>query len=406
MAIAKTNSEPMVFCLTLPRFNRYFCDQEVGYRILPNPVQPESILRKNMPELDSVRGLAILGVLFYHGFFWLTDTRHFTLSERVFVGAMWPGRMGVNLFFVLSGFLITGLLIDSRYTQNYYKRFYVRRALRILPAYYAILVLLLCLRIARWPFIGLSAIYLSNLTPILGIAMAYPVLWSLAVEEHFYLLWPALVRNVSLLTLAICSAAIIIVTPLLRLMSFFLYRHNGFVDYVFTEFTWNASDGLACGALLAVLLRSVNFQRHQLSRIALACEAAGTLIFVGCVRFGIWTSQRPTGATLLATAFNLLFVGLLVQFLLVGTSRLKSLATNPHLRFFGEISYGLYLVHLLIFNAYDVFARRYFATAIGARGFSALCLRFFIAGGVSVAVAYLSRRWFENPFLRLKDRLT
>jgi peptidoglycan/LPS O-acetylase OafA/YrhL len=359
-----------------------------------------------MPELDSVRGLAILGVLFYHGFFWLTDTRHFTLSERMFVWAMWPGRMGVNLFFVLSGFLITGLLIESRYSENYYKRFYVRRALRILPAYYAILALLILIHLAPWPFIGLSAIYLSNVTPLFGIAMAYPVLWSLAVEEHFYLLWPAFVRNLSLLHLAVCSLLIITLTPLLRLVSFFSYRHNGFVDYVFTEFTWNASDGLACGALVAIGLRHLDFQRYQLRRLALACMAAGTLVFAVCLPFGIWTTQKPIGALLLMSTWNIIFVGLLILFLLLGTSHWKSLVANRYLCFFGEISYGLYLVHILLFNAYEAVARHYFPALRGTRSFSTLCFRFLIAASASIAIAYLSRRWFENPFLRLKDRLT
>jgi peptidoglycan/LPS O-acetylase OafA/YrhL len=367
-------------------------------------MQYEPILRKNMPELDSVRGLAILGVIFYHGFFWLTDSRHFTLPEKMFVWAMWPGRMGVNLFFVLSGFLITGLLIDSRNREDYYKRFYVRRALRILPAYYAILALLILIRLASWPFVGLSAIYLSNLTPLFGVAMAYPVLWSLAVEEHFYLLWPTFVRNLSFLNLAACSMLIITLSPLFRLVSFILYRNNGFVDFVFTEFTWNASDGLASGALVAIGLRRLDIQRYQLRRVAFACVAAGMLVFVGCLPFGIWTSQKPIGAMLLVTAWNIIFVGLLILFLLIGTSRWKSLVSNRYLWFFGEISYGLYLVHLLLFSAYDALVRHYFPTLRGSSGFSSLCLRFLIAATASIGLAYMSRRWFENPFLRLKDR--
>ena len=368
--------------------------------------QREPILRTNMPELDSVRGLAILGVLFYHGFFWLTDSKHFTTPERLFVSAMWCGRMGVNLFFVLSGFLITGILIESRDQENYYKRFYIRRAFRILPAYYAILMLLLVLHLARWPFIGLSAIYLSNLAPLFGIGMAYPVLWSLAVEEHFYLLWPAFVRSLSLTRLAICSIAIIVLTPLCRLVSFFWFRHSGFVDYVFTEFTWNASDGVACGALLAICLRHLRPQRRELWSIAIASVAAGMLMWAVCLPFGIWTTQRLLGAMLQATAWNITFVGLLVVFLLLGTSPRSYMVTNRHLRFFGEISYGLYLVHILVFNAYDSLAKRYLPALTGTRGFATLMLRFVIAASASVALAYLSRRWFENPFLRLKARFT
>ena len=90
-----------------------------------------------MPELDSIRGLAILGVLFYHGLYWARDFSPFTSAEKRLLFLMSAGQFGVSLFFVLSGFLITGLLIDSRNRIDYYKRFYIRRALRILPAYYA-----------------------------------------------------------------------------------------------------------------------------------------------------------------------------------------------------------------------------------------------------------------------------
>lgn len=85
-----------------------------------------------MPELDSIRGIAILAVVIYHGFYWQVDLTAFTRWQSILLTLTWPGRLGVNLFFVLSGFLITGLLLDSKAKPDYYKRFYVRRALRIL----------------------------------------------------------------------------------------------------------------------------------------------------------------------------------------------------------------------------------------------------------------------------------
>lgn len=149
-----------------------------------------------MPELDSIRGLAILGVLFTHGFYYATTVSlYHSAAQRFVIHATTLGRTGVNLFFVLSGFLITGILIDSRQQSGCYRRFYVRRALRILPAYYGVLALLLVHHFDNWPFVALSVIYLSNLTPLWGIPLAYSVLWSLAVEEHFYLFWPTVVKK-------------------------------------------------------------------------------------------------------------------------------------------------------------------------------------------------------------------
>lgn len=129
----------------------------------------EPLLRPTMPELDSIRGLAILGVLFYHGFFWARDVSQFPRFERLFLRLMSPGEFGVSLFFVLSGFLITGLLIDSRDRPDYLRRFYIRRALRILPAYYGILVILAALGVISHGFLLISLVYCSNLAPLFGI---------------------------------------------------------------------------------------------------------------------------------------------------------------------------------------------------------------------------------------------
>jgi peptidoglycan/LPS O-acetylase OafA/YrhL len=146
---------------------------------MKNPMPTEPLLRREMPELDTIRGLAILGVLLYHGLYWNVNLSNFPSLERIILTGMWAGRMGVDLFFVLSGFLITGILLDSRNRQDYYRRFYARRALRILPAYLLILAILAVTKYTPLSFVLLSLIYLSNLTPLFGIPIAYPVLWSL-----------------------------------------------------------------------------------------------------------------------------------------------------------------------------------------------------------------------------------
>jgi peptidoglycan/LPS O-acetylase OafA/YrhL len=131
-----------------------------------------------MPELDSLRGIAVLMVLFYHGFFWSNGLQGLSGIEKIFVSATSCGWLGVNLFFVLSGFLITGILIDSRLGPHYFRKFYVRRAVRILPAFYALLLLLAFNGFRGHYYLLSSLFYLSNLTPLWGVAMAYPMLWS------------------------------------------------------------------------------------------------------------------------------------------------------------------------------------------------------------------------------------
>src|SRR5205085_7512260 len=206
-----------------------------------------------MPELDTLRGVAILAVIFYHGFSQY-DTAGFSWPTRWFLESAQWGWLGVNLFFVLSGFLITGILLDGKQEQHYYRRFYVRRALRILPAYLLLLLLLMLTyrigisdRHISWSFIGLSFFYLSNLTTFFGVNMQYGPLWSLAVEEQFYLFWPPAVRKLSRRWLAGLALAVFLCTPLLR-GAMFLLGHTAEGWY-----TWLVADGLASGALLAIL---------------------------------------------------------------------------------------------------------------------------------------------------------
>ena len=96
---------------------------------------PVSILRPVMPELNCLRGIAALSVVFYHCLFWSNDASLFRGAAKMFMASTQVGWLGVNLFFVLSGFLITGILIDLRNDARFYRTFYARRALRILPAY-------------------------------------------------------------------------------------------------------------------------------------------------------------------------------------------------------------------------------------------------------------------------------
>jgi peptidoglycan/LPS O-acetylase OafA/YrhL len=378
----------------------------------------QPLLRKVMPELDSIRGLAILGVVVVHGFYYVTGTGvfHSPIAKAVIYASM-PGRMGVNLFFVLSGFLITGILIDSRNEPNYYRRFYIRRALRILPVYYLLLAVLLLMGASNWPFVALSAVYLSNMAPLFGIPLAYSVLWSLAVEEHFYLFWPTFVRRLSLRALAICAAVVVLLSPLVRLANFYVAGHDPAQHFGTNFYTWNSLDGLACGALVAILLRALDLQRPQLWKIALTLLLMGVAIFAFGLPFGIVTRDGALGAALQATPWNFAFAGMLLAFLLVGTSEHQRLVRRPTLQFLGDISYGLYLWHLLAFGAYDAFVARFApqmsafvsdGTVVGNTNaaFGLLCLRFVIGAALSILIAWFSRRYVEEPFLRFKDKFS
>lgn len=360
-----------------------------------------SLVRASMPELDTLRGVAILGVLFLHGFYWQYSGFHFAGVERLFFLATKPGWLGVNLFFVLSGFLITGILLDSRSRPAYYRRFYTRRALRILPAYYALLLLLFFLRQASAAYLGLSFIYLANITVLFGVANDYGPLWSLAVEEHYYIVWPAFVRRLSAPQVAWLAFAVCLGEPVLRAAAFRLGYDRGLASY-----TWFVADGLATGSLLAAILRT-SISRGRVKAIcALLLLSAASATALGRGR-GLLTRDNLLGAALQHTLIDVAFAGVVLLFLLLGSSSWRSCVNSAALRFCGYISYGLYLIHLIVFRVYDRLVTSFWpALRPSDERFGLIVLRFACAAGLSGGVAYLSRRFYEEKFLRLKEPWT
>jgi len=361
-----------------------------------------------MPELDTLRGLAILLVLFFHGFGFQFGTAHLPRLAHLFVVATEPGWIGVNLFFVLSGFLITGILLDSRNHPQYYRRFYVRRALRILPAYYGFLLLLavapgtgwLDHRQVSWQFIGLSFVYLSNVTNFFGVAMQYGALWSLAVEEHFYLAWPFVVRSLSRRAVAICALSMVLICPVLRAIAFRRGAEYG------AGYTWLVADGLAIGSLLGLFSRGWLADRKRMKWASIFCIGAAIALLGFGTPFGILLSRTELGGVLRPSALNLFFAGALGSALLIGTGNLKWTVQRPLLQFFGRISYGLYLFHMLAFDFVDHLLGFYFHDPWSAirDNFALMCLRFAIAATLATTTAALSRKYFEDWFLCLKER--
>jgi peptidoglycan/LPS O-acetylase OafA/YrhL len=360
------------------------------------------IVRPKMPELDSLRGVAILLVVFYHGFFWSNGLVGLSGAAKIFVSLTRFGWLGVNLFFVLSGFLITGILVDSKAQEHYFRRFYVRRALRILPAFYGLLLILLFIPSQSRAYLLLSFFYLSNLASPLGIPMTYTMLWSLAVEEHFYFVWPVAVRVLSGRVLLSFAAAIVCAEPFLRAWYFFRGWPEG-SGYL----TWLVADGLAMGAILAMIVRFPQFTRKRLTLfIAAMLGIAGSMAIFGA-QYGILTQRRLLGASLLLTVAQLFFLGGLGLTLFLGTGKWRRLVNIPVLQFFGEISYGLYLIHWLFFAGYDAIVFRLWPSPHPALGkMTLMSVRFVCAAGLASIAAFLSRKYFEGPFLRLKNRWT
>jgi peptidoglycan/LPS O-acetylase OafA/YrhL len=357
-----------------------------------------------MPELDTLRGIAVSLVLCFHSFGFLYGVRGLSGIPKLLVAMTLPGWVGVNLFFVLSGFLITGILLDTKTREDYYRRFYFRRALRILPLYYAVLVLLLVLartglveRRVSLSFLALSSVYLANVTSLMGVPMQYGVLWSLAVEEHFYLLWPGLVRSLSRRNVIVGAGAVAALCLLLRV----LYRVFG---YTTGGYTWLAADGLAMGAILAAMARSPYRSRERVRQLSAGAFAASLAIFAAGAPFGIFFAGHFLGLTFRETALDLLCTSAVGLTLLIGTSKWKTLVNRPVLQFLGKISYGVYLTHMLVFEVVVHFLGRLWPSLPPAEAhFAVMWLRFCISASVTLGLMSLSRRYFEEPFLALKE---
>ncbi len=362
------------------------------------------LLRPRMPELDTLRGIAVLSVLFFHGFGFEFGLQGLHGIPKLLVAATLPGWAGVNLFFVLSGFLITGILLDTKDRGDYFRRFYYRRALRILPIYYAVLIALAVLsraglisRHASWSFLGLSAIYLANVTELFGVPMQYGVLWTLAIEEHFYLIWPTVVHRLSRKKVAIAGLLIFISCALLR----YYYCLKGYDAG--QGYTWLYADGLAFGAIIAAIARGTWGTRTAMKTIT-AFMLAGSLAMFAVGAPGIFLASHRIGMVLRPTVLDLFFAGVVTLFLLLGTSRWQWLVNRRLLQFFGEISYGVYLIHMLIFDVVDRWLPASVASLADTKWrFEFVLLRFCLGAGLTIAVAYLSRRHFEEFFLRLKN---
>jgi peptidoglycan/LPS O-acetylase OafA/YrhL len=336
---------------------------------------------KKIPQLDAVRGLAVLLVLLHNTNIY--PSWHLGLISD-------NGWMGVDLFFVLSGFLITGILLDSKHSDGYFKNFYARRCLRIWPLYYsALLFMFVIVPILRssdapavfgarsspwWAYL----FYLQNfLIPIPTKATALlGVTWSLAVEEQFYLCWPLVVRFCTEGQLRRIAIAVICLSPALR---FYLSLHQ---VNIYSN-TFCRLDGLMAGALLALVIRSASFLPSKFVTRAWILFLVSAPLALLIETF----HARWIGFSLIAAA-SVSFVYLA----LFSTNRgLHALLTNRFLVYTGTISYGIYLLEKIPLDAAKAFH-------LDQHPFLALP----ITTAATYVMASLSWRILEKPFLRLK----
>lgn len=350
-------------------------------------------LPAQIPELEGVRGLAILLVLICHAAMWLPGS---TLRSVLI-----EGRVGVDLFFVLSGFLITGILLDTKGDRHALRNFYIRRGLRIWPLYFSfLLVAFIALRkmmpsgLAPWVYVlfAQNFVYWANTGPVLD-----PT-WSLAVEEQFYLVWPWVALRVRRETVLKVCCTVFALAPLIRLA----FRIGGASDSCIYANTLCRPDGIAIGGMLAAWVRSEGFEIEQLrrfSRFALPLGVTGTGT---CYALG---SKVVFAADICHSFIALAFGGLLAWSLsrLGEPTLVTSLLRGFTLTRLGRISFALYLLNLPIYTlVHGHFADRFFLRIPGP---ASEIFRMIAATAIMLMAAAMSWQFFESRVLRLKSRL-
>jgi peptidoglycan/LPS O-acetylase OafA/YrhL len=359
-------------------------------------------LPRDIPGLQALRGIAVLAVVASH--------LHVSVSEDPYFATVTPwswtnqalsrGFLGVDLFFVLSGFLITSLLFRDGEMNSapMLRRFYARRALRLLPALYALLFTSLVIAIYesfpleyQWNSTWRALLFMSNWkfqSVFLRTQDDIGHLWSLAVEEQFYIIWPLFfifLRRVWthwITTVVVLSFIVLAIA---------LYRDNLWnseIPWLFIYPSTEArADAILIGCICAYVYRYLEIPPRLLQ--ILGYTSAVTLLLVG-YQYAIHDQKflYKGGFTLIA---------ILNGVIILATAKLPTfggrMLHSKILKWWGQRSYGMYLWHFLVFR---LLSRHNL--------FSPSLLRITVALTLSVAVTEASWRWIEQPFIRVKDR--
>ena len=367
---------------------------------------PTALSRRVYPALDGLRGVAVLVVMLHN----LTILEHREgLAAKLWVFATDAGWIGVLLFFVLSGFLITGILLDERGAPRFYRDFYVRRVLRIFPLYYLVLIARFAIVPAVIPDAAVPIevtlgfwLYVSNWTDLWTHGVnGFGHFWSLGVEEQFYLAWPVAVARLGARGLAWVCAGLIALSAIARLVVVV-----GGVDPLWLYMsTVTRADALAFGALVAIALRDargrawlVRWHRRVLAGAA-AVMAALMASAHGLSRYNLLIECVGYSALAIGFAAALAYVAL-------NEARARPRwALHPALRAAGRYSYAAYVFHPLI-KVSTLYAARPWLVARGALTTWWVDAAFVGACAIAAfALARVSYAVLEGPLLRYKDRL-
>jgi peptidoglycan/LPS O-acetylase OafA/YrhL len=368
-----------------------------------------------IPELDGLRGIAILLVVSIH-YFHDPDAKLPRLL-RYLQTLFALGWTGVDLFFILSGFLIGGILLEARNSPNYFKTFYVRRVFRIIPIYYLWIVCLIVLVFVGSQFFSSHTqsgqvpsinwaicahfLFLQNLSTGNYSTLAVwwlGVTWSLAVEEQFYLVAPLLVRFLSRWRLIAFLSCAVFAAPCCRILVRALAPMWVGTIYRVTPFR---ADTLALGVLAAIFWRDPE-SREWLSRNKSLLYGAFGVLLAGMAAMGIWfwSPSRTITQTVGYTWIALFYLSLLFVVLSDTDGLLGKVARIGWLQEWGRISYCVYLIHAAVkYFCLTLLMQKSIHLVSWPSGVAGL-----LAMAISYAVAKLSWTFFEQPLLQIGHR--
>ncbi|MEN6450066.1 MAG: acyltransferase [Thermoguttaceae bacterium] len=375
-----------------------------------------SLRGKRIAAFDGLRGAAIVAIMAYH--FVRQFPRPQEALDRVFFELLSAGWIGVELFFVLSGFLATAVLCESKPTPHFMRTFHVRRSLRVLPLYFGLLFVLFvavplfaghtqervhALTANQWWFWFFLCNWFFALQGGFGTAPG-GYLWWLSLDQQFCILWPLAVRWLNRRAMIALSAGLFVGSLVVRVV----LLTAGVGPVVVYLITFSHLDGLAFGCLLALAMRSGTLS-PPVARLLRAAATVSAIVLAGLFllrgEFVFW--DIPTVAvspTLLAACFG---------WLLVASCRSEGgetcparwrLLTSPVLLSFGRYSYGLYLLHPLVGRLLQpAFAP--LQRLLGGSAMAAFSVFIAVAIAASWGVAVASWHLFEQPMARLRERI-
>lgn len=361
----------------------------------------------HLAGLDGLRGVAILLVMGHHllkPHVGAGGVEHLWMQE--FVDSLW---IGVDLFFVLSGFLITGILLDTLASRHYFRNFYMRRVLRIFPLYYAVVLVFILFAPVLHIVWGHQLLPLLTYTNRIFIDARYPGFnfyfgphgtlynfWSLAVEEQFYFVWPLLIflfkRTRSLIPLAVVLSLASVATR-----TYLISRHTA-PEVVYVSLACRA-DTLLTGGILAMAVR--HGYRTRILSAAPLFVWLGAIVMIG-LYLGIHGIQRASPFMMrFGYTINAIFFASLGALTLNPAGWFTRLCSASWLRFFGRYSYGLYIMHSVLPSFY---ANRLplLIAVMTHNGTLRNGLYSVSQFAIAVVAAMLSFRLLEQPFLNLK----